>query len=41
MDDHDQVLAARQARRSAPQKNSAAARHAHNVEQFAAKAKRR
>ncbi|MGH9054718.1 MAG: helix-turn-helix domain-containing protein [Acidimicrobiales bacterium] len=41
MDDHDRVLATRQARRSASQKNSAAARHAHNVEQFAANAKRR
>jgi transcriptional regulator with XRE-family HTH domain len=41
MDDHDLVLVARQARRSAPQKNSAAARHTHNVEQFTANAKRR
>lgn len=39
-DDHDQVLAARQARRSAAQKASAAARHAHNLEQFAANTKR-
>jgi transcriptional regulator with XRE-family HTH domain len=41
MDDHDEVLAARQARRSAQQKKAAATRHAHNVAQFAANAKPR
>lgn len=41
VDDHDQVLAARQQRRSADQKKTAATRHAHNVDQFAANAKRR
>ena len=35
-DDHDQVLAAREARRSGSLKASTAARHAHNLEQFAA-----
>lgn len=41
LDDHDQILADRQERRSAQQKKNAAARHAHNVDQFAANAKRR
>ena len=41
MDDHDQVLASRQARRSGEQQRAAAARHAHNVAQFSANAKRR
>lgn len=41
LDDHDLVLAARQARRSPAQKRTAAARHAHNVEQFTANSKRR
>lgn len=40
-DDHDEVLSRRQARRSAPQKAVAAARHADNVGQFAANAKPR
>lgn len=39
-DDHDQVLTARQAGRSATLKASAAARHANNMEQFAANSKR-
>jgi transcriptional regulator with XRE-family HTH domain len=39
-DDHDQILASRQARRSAPQRASAAARHADNVTKFAANSKR-
>lgn len=38
---HDQTLAARQTRRTASEKKVAAARHARNVEQFAANAKRR
>lgn len=41
LDDHDRVLAARQRRRSADQRKAAAARHAHNVDQFADNAKRR
>jgi transcriptional regulator with XRE-family HTH domain len=41
IDDHDQVLASREARRSGQQKRAAAARHAHNVDRFAANAKRR
>jgi transcriptional regulator with XRE-family HTH domain len=41
IDEHDQFLASRQARRSGQQKRTAAARHAHNVAQFAANAKRR
>jgi transcriptional regulator with XRE-family HTH domain len=41
IDDHDQVLASREAPRSGQQKRTAAARHAHNVAQFAANAKRR
>lgn len=41
VDNHDRVLVARQSRRSGQQKAAAAARHAHNVEQFAANAKRR
>lgn len=41
LDDHDQILAERQERRSALQKKTAAARHAHNVGQFATNAKRR
>lgn len=40
VDDHDQVLASRQVRRSGAQKTAAAARHAHNVAQFAANAER-
>ena len=40
LDDHDQVLAARESRRSGRQKSAAAARHAHNVERFAANSKR-
>jgi len=40
IDDHDEVMAARQARRSAQQKKASAARHAHNVAQFATNAKR-
>ena len=39
-EDHDQILTARQARRSVAQRASAAARHAHNLEQFAANSKR-
>jgi transcriptional regulator with XRE-family HTH domain len=41
MDEHDQVLTSRQVRRSGQQKTAAAARHAHNVAQFAANTKRR
>lgn len=41
LEDHDQVLAARQRTRSADQKRTGAARHAHNVDQFAANTKRR
>lgn len=41
LEDHDQVLVARQAQRSASQKKSASTRHAHNVAQFAANSKRR
>ena len=41
IDEHDQVLTTRQARRSGQQKTVAAARHAHNIDQFAANAKRR
>lgn len=41
IDDHDRVLASRQARYSDQQKRAAAARHAHNVRQFADNAKRR
>lgn len=41
LEDHDQVLAARQTRRSGPQKKAAEARHIRNVEKFAANAKRR
>jgi transcriptional regulator with XRE-family HTH domain len=41
VDEHDQLLASRQARRSGQQKQTAAPRHAHKVAQFAANAKRR
>jgi transcriptional regulator with XRE-family HTH domain len=41
IDEHDQVLASRQIRRSGQQKTAAAARHTHNVTQFAANAKRK
>jgi transcriptional regulator with XRE-family HTH domain len=41
MDQHDHVLAKRQARRSSQERTAAAARHAHNVAQFEANAKRR
>jgi transcriptional regulator with XRE-family HTH domain len=41
IDEHDQVLVSRQARSSGQEKRAAAARHAHNVAQFAANAKRR
>lgn len=41
LDDHDQVLAARQQRRSAGEKKAAATRHAHNLDQWVANAKRR
>jgi transcriptional regulator with XRE-family HTH domain len=41
LDDHDRVMAARQQRRSPDQKKTAAARHAHNVDQFTANTKRR
>lgn len=41
IEDHDQTLAQRQTRRTASEKKVAAARHARNVEQFAANAKRR
>jgi transcriptional regulator with XRE-family HTH domain len=40
-DDHDRILAARQARRTVPEREAVTARHAHNVEQFAANTKRR
>jgi len=40
-EDHDQILDARQARRSPAQEAAAAARHAHNLEQFAANSKHR
>lgn len=40
-EDHDQILAARQARRSPAQRAATAARHAHNLEQFAANSKGR
>lgn len=40
-EDHDQILDARQARRSPAQEAAAAARHAHNLEQFAANSKPR
>lgn len=41
MEDHDQVLTARESRRSPAQRASDAARHAHNLEQFAANSKRK
>jgi transcriptional regulator with XRE-family HTH domain len=41
IDEHDQVLASGEARRSGQQKRKAAARHAQNVAQFGANAKRR
>jgi transcriptional regulator with XRE-family HTH domain len=41
IDEHDRVLVSREARRSGQQKRTAAARHAQNVAQFAANAKRR
>lgn len=41
LDDHDRVLVARQQRRSTEQKEAAAARHAHNLDRFAANTKRR
>lgn len=40
-EDHDQILAAHQTRRSSAQRALPAARHAHNLEQFAANSKRR
>lgn len=41
MHEHDRVLASRQSRRSGQEKAAAEARHARNLAQFAANAKRR
>jgi len=41
IDQHDQVLASRQARRSGQEQTAAEARHARNLAQFGANAKRR
>jgi transcriptional regulator with XRE-family HTH domain len=41
IDEHDQVLATRQARHSDQRRTADEVRHAHNVSQFAANAKRR
>lgn len=41
LDEHDRVLAARQARRSPAERRAADARHRKNVEQFAANARRK